>query len=194
VRISLKRQPEAGSAAARRWCDVTATDYVPALLDRARERAEAERLAFAFLRSAHDVGWLRDLTVGKLMRRNLRTVRADTNLSVFRRQFPLGSANRVVAVWENDRYAGLVPVPEAHLDHPGAERVADLLQSTDQALLPAMNAKEAMAVFDVTEADALVVVDAPETRRVLGLLSEAHLLRRYGEEVDKRRREEIGLL
>ena len=146
------------------------------------------------IRSAHDVGWLRDLTVGKLMRRNLRTVRADTNLSVFRRQFPLGSANRVVAVWENDRYAGLVPVPEAHLDHPGAERVADLLQSTDQALLPAMNAKEAMAVFDVTEADALVVVDAPETRRVLGLLSEAHLLRRYGEEVDKRRREEIGLL
>jgi ubiquinone/menaquinone biosynthesis C-methylase UbiE len=31
-------------AAARRWCDVTATDYVPALLDRARERAAAERL------------------------------------------------------------------------------------------------------------------------------------------------------
>lgn len=30
-------------AAARRWCDVTATDYVPALLERARERAAAER-------------------------------------------------------------------------------------------------------------------------------------------------------
>lgn len=35
-------------AAARRWCDVTATDYVPALLDRARERAGAERLAIRF--------------------------------------------------------------------------------------------------------------------------------------------------
>ena len=32
-------------AAARRWCDVTATDYVPALLDRARERADAPALA-----------------------------------------------------------------------------------------------------------------------------------------------------
>lgn len=32
-------------AAARRWCEVTATDYVPALLDRARERAVADRLA-----------------------------------------------------------------------------------------------------------------------------------------------------
>lgn len=35
-------------AAARRWGDVTATDYVPALLDRARERAAAERLPMRF--------------------------------------------------------------------------------------------------------------------------------------------------
>jgi ubiquinone/menaquinone biosynthesis C-methylase UbiE len=35
-------------AAARRWCDVVATDYVPALLDRARERADAERLGIEF--------------------------------------------------------------------------------------------------------------------------------------------------
>jgi SAM-dependent methyltransferase len=35
-------------AAARRWCDVVATDYVVALLDRARERADAERLRIAF--------------------------------------------------------------------------------------------------------------------------------------------------
>jgi ubiquinone/menaquinone biosynthesis C-methylase UbiE len=35
-------------AAARRWCEVTATDYVPALLDRARERAEVERLPVDF--------------------------------------------------------------------------------------------------------------------------------------------------
>src|SRR3954454_4894408 len=146
------------------------------------------------IRSAHDVGWLRDLTVGKLMRRNLPTVRVDMSLSVFRREFPLGSAKRVVAVDEGGRYAGLVPVPEAHLDTPGTEHMADLLQVADEVLLPAMNAKEAMAVFDASEADALAVVDDPETRRVVGLLSEAHLLRRYGEEVDKRRREEMGLL
>ncbi|WP_395677988.1 class I SAM-dependent methyltransferase, partial [Inquilinus sp.] len=35
-------------AAARRWCDVVATDYVPALLDRARQRAEADGLAMRF--------------------------------------------------------------------------------------------------------------------------------------------------
>ncbi|UUX96299.1 class I SAM-dependent methyltransferase [Aquabacterium sp. J223] len=31
-------------AAARRWCEVCSTDYVPALLERGRERAAAERL------------------------------------------------------------------------------------------------------------------------------------------------------
>ena len=35
-------------AAARRWCEVTSTDYVPALLERGRERAAAERLAVDF--------------------------------------------------------------------------------------------------------------------------------------------------
>jgi ubiquinone/menaquinone biosynthesis C-methylase UbiE len=35
-------------AAARRWCDVVATDYVPSLLERARERAAAEGLSIAF--------------------------------------------------------------------------------------------------------------------------------------------------
>jgi ubiquinone/menaquinone biosynthesis C-methylase UbiE len=35
-------------AAARRWCEVVATDYVPALLDRARQRADADGLHMEF--------------------------------------------------------------------------------------------------------------------------------------------------
>jgi SAM-dependent methyltransferase len=35
-------------AAARRWCEVVSTDYVAALLTRARERAAADRLAIEF--------------------------------------------------------------------------------------------------------------------------------------------------
>lgn len=35
-------------AAARRWCDVTSTDYVPALLERGKARAAAEGLTIAF--------------------------------------------------------------------------------------------------------------------------------------------------
>ena len=35
-------------AAARRWCDVTSTDYAPALLENGRRRAEADRLSIQF--------------------------------------------------------------------------------------------------------------------------------------------------
>jgi ubiquinone/menaquinone biosynthesis C-methylase UbiE len=35
-------------AAARRWCEVTSTDYVPSLLEHGRKRAEAEGLSLAF--------------------------------------------------------------------------------------------------------------------------------------------------
>jgi len=35
-------------AAARRWCDVTSTDYVPSLLERGRARASAEGLSIEF--------------------------------------------------------------------------------------------------------------------------------------------------
>lgn len=38
----------ASLAAARRWCEVTATDYVSALLEHARARAEADGLELAF--------------------------------------------------------------------------------------------------------------------------------------------------
>src|SRR6185295_2072312 len=38
-------------AAARRFCDVTSTDYVPSLLERGSERAAAERLTVDFRRA-----------------------------------------------------------------------------------------------------------------------------------------------
>ena len=145
------------------------------------------------IRSARDIGWLRDLTVGKLMRRESRTVRTDIRLSSFRRDFPLGAATRVVAVDEAGRYAGLVSVPEAHAEtSDGLETIAPLLHHQKTPLLPAMNAKEAMAIFDAAEAEALAVIDGWDSRNVIGLLTQAHLLRRYGEELEKRRTEELG--
>ena len=150
------------------------------------------------IRSAHDIGWIRNLSVGRLMRRDVRTVRADTVLAAFRRQFPLGSTGRVVALDEAERYAGIVLLPEAHgpeLDDQAANlKLETLLHYRDVVLLPSMNVKEAAAMFESAAADALAVVDDPEQRQVLGILTEAHALRRYTEELDQRRRELVGEL
>jgi len=146
------------------------------------------------IRSAHDVGWLRDLTVGRLMRRDVRTVHVDMGLDAFRREFPLGATERVVVLDGEEHYAGIVLVAEAHAAAPEADgTLAPLLRLRDRALLPGMNAKQAMAIFDSAEVESLAVLDGLGTRKVIGLVTASHLLRRYGEELDKRRQEEVGL-
>ena len=52
------------------------------------------------IRSAVDIGWMRNLTVGRMMRREMRTVRADPPLAAFKRDFPLGAHQRVVVLDE----------------------------------------------------------------------------------------------
>src|ERR1700721_1963714 len=65
------------------------------------------------IRSAADVGWMRDLTVGSMMREDVQTVHASTTIGAFREEYPLGAMPYVVAVDENDRYVGLVVMGEA---------------------------------------------------------------------------------
>ncbi|GGJ08381.1 hypothetical protein GCM10011320_14220 [Neoroseomonas lacus] len=83
---------------------------------------------------------------------------------------------------------------EAHAPEAAFDTIAPLLRKADRALLLAMNAKEAMAVFEDAEVEALAVIDGSESRRVIGLLTASHVLRRYGEEIEKRRQEEVGLV
>jgi CIC family chloride channel protein len=149
------------------------------------------------IRSPHDVGWIRSLTVGRLMRRDPGTVAVDTPLPTFLRAHPLGSPSRVIAVDGRGRYAGMVNVPEVHAaarDSVTGARptLTDLLLHTGDFLTPGMNAKDAAAAFDRTESEALAVVDGPETRKVLGLLTESHTLKRYSEELDRQRRAMAG--
>ena len=146
------------------------------------------------IRSAVDVGWMRNLTVGRMMRREIRTVRATTPLSSFRRDFPLGSTERLVALDDEDRYAGIVWVSEAHAAaniNPD-QRLSDVLHHAKVVLLPSMTIKDAISLFETSESDALAVVDQEDTRHVLGVLTEQYALRRYSDELDRRRRELSG--
>ncbi|HEY4044388.1 MAG TPA: chloride channel protein [Rhodopila sp.] len=144
------------------------------------------------IRSAVDIGWMRNLTVGRMMRREMRTVRAETPLSAFKRDFPLGATQRVIALDEEDRYAGIVLLPEAHADADDDHKVRDIVHYADSVLLPQMTIKEAVAMFENAESDALVVVDNAQDRQVIGLLTEQYALRRYSDELDRRRRELSG--
>jgi CIC family chloride channel protein len=144
------------------------------------------------IRSAVDVGWMRNLTVGRMMRREFRRVPIDMTLETFRRSFALGSVARVVAVDETERYAGILATSEAHAAPEDATSLADVVHHRKTVLLPQMSIKEAVQMFEVAESDELAVVDSAETMRVIGVLTEQYALRRYSEELEKRRRELSG--
>jgi CIC family chloride channel protein len=145
------------------------------------------------IRSAADVGWIRDLTVGAMMRRDIATVTLGTSIDDFRRRFPLASWTQVVAVDDVGHYAGIIMVAEAHgaID-ANIKSLADILRYRGTTLLPQMNIQQAVAAFDRAEAEALAVVDGSGSGEVVGVLTEAYTLRRYAEESERRRRDLIG--
>lgn len=146
------------------------------------------------IRSAHDVGWMHNLTVGKMMRRDVATVPDRMTIKEFRRQYPLGSASRVIALREDGRYAGLIYVSDAYGEGVPEDvaAVQTILRFPDVMLHPALNAIDAEAMFETHKADALVVVSDLTERKVIGTLTEAHLLRRYSTELERARADLAG--
>ena len=105
----------------------------------------------------------------------------------FRRLYPLGAATRVIALREDGRYSGLIEVADAYGETitDDATTVQTILRHTDVILHPALSAGDAEALFEKHNAEALVVVTDLADRKVIGTLTESHLLRRYANELEK---------
>lgn len=143
------------------------------------------------IKSARDVGWVRTLTAGRMMRGEVKKVEQGVTAAEFRRRFPLGSASRVAIVDKAERYAGIVTPADVF-----AEGVADdlpvetLAHAQDIWLAPQMHIGEVMTRFDRAQSDELVILD-PD-RRILGILTENFVRRRYADELEKAQRDLFG--
>jgi CIC family chloride channel protein len=136
------------------------------------------------IRSARDVGWIRTLTAGRMMRSDVKTLAASASVAEFRRRFPLGSTQRVILLDDEGRYDGLVVTASAYGEDVETDGpVTGLAVSMDVTLSPDLNIVDVMHLFETTETDELAVVD--ETGKVLGLLAEAYVTRRYASELER---------
>ena len=150
------------------------------------------------IRSANDVGWLRNLTVERLMRSDVGKVPTTTSIAACRREFALGTRQAVVVVNNSDDYCGLVSLPDlfsGELDSIADDiQVVELAKYFDVALLPEMNVKTAMKIFDDSGAEVLAVLESENSRKVIGFLTESFARRRYVEEIDQATRGVLGAL
>lgn len=141
--------------------------------------------------SARDVGWVRTLTAGRMMRKGFATIACDATIGALRRRFPLGSTSRVVVLDSAGRYAGIATLALAFAEGANAESpVSTICHAADATLSPEQDIAQVMARFDETGSDELAVIDAGG--EVLGLVTETYVRRRYAEELDKAQRDLFG--
>lgn len=140
------------------------------------------------IKSARDVGWIKTLTAGRMMRRETPRIAADSSVAEFRHRFALGSVSRVLLVDPADHYAGIVIPASAHADGLDLDQpIAGLAETTRCVLTPDMDITATMRRFDEAQADELAVVD--DGGKVLGSLSDKFVRKRYADELEKAQRD-----
>ncbi len=148
------------------------------------------------IRGAHDIGWIADLTVGKMMRSDPKLVASDMSLRALRTKYPAGSVKRVFALDPEGHYAGSLDMALVHDpqydDAIDAGLVADLVDQRGVYLLPGENVRAALSRFDESQIESLPVLAARADPRVVGYMTEAYALRRYAQELERRRSAELG--
>lgn len=137
------------------------------------------------IRSATDVGWIRDLSVGRLMRRMDKALPENTPINEARRRYPLGATKAVPLCDDKGRYAGMCLITDLHLDaQDSAAPIGTLARLQSAWLHPEQTVRDAINAFGRYEADTLAVVD--QNMKVIGILNEQYCLRRYADETNKR--------
>lgn len=145
----------------------------------------------SLVRSPHDIGWMLNLTAGKIMRRDWKSVPETATVADFRELVPLGSTSKAVLVDEHGRYRGVIQTAAAYgADCDLRTRVTSLATLTDVTLHPETDIKATLRAFDSSTADELAVVSTEGT--VLGIVTENHARRRYLEEVEAAQRRLVG--
>jgi CIC family chloride channel protein len=140
------------------------------------------------IRSPEDIGWLDELKVGPLMRRDPAVIADDLPVTELRRRFPAGSTKQVFVVSGNGGLVGMIdPAEASRAEAADLRRVGDLVEKRPPFLLADEDLRTALIRFGQTAQEALPVIDDTEHKRVIGYMSEAYALRRYAQELERRR-------
>ena len=141
------------------------------------------------IRSPEDVGWINELEVGPMMRRDPAVISAELPLAELRRRFPAGANKQVFVVDDRGGLSGVVDPAEVSAPEGtnGGKTVKDVLLADPAFLLPGDDLRTALDRFSQAAQEMLPVIDNPADRRVIGYLSETYALRRYTHELERHR-------
>ena len=142
------------------------------------------------IRGPQDIGWVRQMSAASLMRTDFENALTTMPIGEAQKLFSPAQVRQIVLRDPNGIYAGIVPAATLHsAANQDDEQLGSLAQQQDECLLPSTPVREILKAFERSEADVLAVVDRTDHRATIGTLSEAHVLRTYGEELERRNQE-----
>ncbi len=147
------------------------------------------------IKGAEDIGWIDSLTIGRVMRRDGKTVPVEMTVSAMRKAFPPGAVPQLFAI-EDGRLVGTIDPTDLWAPDLGGipEEVsaADLMQPLSDTLLTTDNLQSSLKKFSEAKVEILPVVDDREMLQLVGYLTEAEALKAYGRELERHRTAMIG--
>ncbi|WP_213769855.1 chloride channel protein [Bradyrhizobium sp. dw_78] len=142
------------------------------------------------IRGPQDVGWVRQLNATSLMRSDFENALSAMPVAEAQKMFSPAQVKQIVLRDPNGVYAGIVTSADLHsIATDDNLPLATIARQQDEFLLPNASIRDIMATFERSEADVLAVVDRADHRATIGTVSEAHVLRTYGEELERRNQE-----
>ncbi len=139
------------------------------------------------IKSPEDVGWINELLIGPMMRRDPAVIAAGLSLDEMRQRFPAGSTRLVFVVDDRGALCGAVDPGEANSADDTRKTVGEIIGRPVSFLLPGDNLRTSLDRFSEAAQETLPVIDNSEDRRIIGYLSEAYALRRYAQELERHR-------
>jgi CIC family chloride channel protein len=148
------------------------------------------------LRGSSDIGRLRDLSVREVLDRNVLRVPATTDLDTLCSLFLLGTAKVAFIEKADGTYAGMAESGEANAalleDDSGRATAGSLVSEPPHYLTAEEALLSAFEMIESSRHETLPVVVSVEEPRVIGCVHKADVLRRYFEELDRMRIEDLG--
>jgi CIC family chloride channel protein len=87
-------------------------------------------------------------------------------------------------------YAGIVVAATLHsIASRDDDPIGSPAQQRNECLLPTTSVRNILKAFERSEADILAVIDRADHRATVGTVTESHVLRTYGEELERRNQE-----
>jgi CIC family chloride channel protein len=139
---------------------------------------------------AYDIGWIRELTVEKIMRTGVKTVPSSMTVGELRNFIPAGSTTRVFVVDGDELYQGIIDVAalynETSNDNQTNRTAADFTIGKHKFLLASQDIRNALNAFTNYELEELPVIESQGRPKIIGYVTESYALKRYNQELEAR--------